>query len=304
MTEYAPVVLFVYNRLPHTIQTLEALQNNALADESDLYIFSDGPKSDHDIEKVEKVRDYIDSATGFRNIYITKRDRNLGLAQSIISGVTEIIKKYGKVVVIEDDLITSSDFLGYMNDGLNYFEDDPRIFSVTGYTPSIEIPSYYKEDIFLFHRISSYGWGTWTNRWDLVDWDIKDFDEFILNQNKRQEFNKGGEDLTAMLLKQMKGNLDSWAIRFTYNCFKRGMYNVYPVYSKVFNTGYDDSGVHGHKTRKYDTVISDRQIRFSECHADEIIEGIMRRFYSKRFYRRLINYLTIMMYVITTRIAC
>ena len=178
----SPILLFVYNRLEHAKKTIEALKNNYLAKESELIIFSDGPKKEKDKNNVEKVRNVIKNIEGFKNVEIKISENNKGLANSIISGVTEIINKSEKVIVLEDDLITHPYFLTYMNEALDYYKNNNKIWSISGYCPPIEIPNNYYNDIFLSPRASSWGWGTWKNRWDLNDWEIKDFDNFIKNK--------------------------------------------------------------------------------------------------------------------------
>ncbi|MDH3269365.1 MAG: glycosyltransferase, partial [Ignavibacteria bacterium] len=194
MDNFAPIVLFVYNRPEHTKRTVESLLNNTLINNSTLFIFSDGPKNDKDLKNVEEVKDYIRTIKGFDKIEIIEREKNFGLANSVISGVTQVIESYGKVIVLEDDMISSPYFLKYMNEVLNFFEYDQRIFSVTGYTFPIKIPEYYKYPVYLSSRSSSWGWGTWKNRWEKADWEIKDFQSFINDKSRVESFNKGGDD--------------------------------------------------------------------------------------------------------------
>ena len=129
----APIVLFVYNRPWHTQQTVEALQKNKLASESELFIYSDDAKNDDARVSVDEVRKYIDNITGFKKITVIKRDKNWGLASSIIDGVTKIVNKYGRIIVLEDDLVTSPYFLKFMNDSLEVYEKRNDVFSVTGF---------------------------------------------------------------------------------------------------------------------------------------------------------------------------
>lgn len=240
----SPIIIFVYKRLWHTQQTLEALRNNRLADKSDLYIYSDYPKDEKAKEGVKAVRDYLKSINGFKKINTIKRERHFGLANSIISGVTEVINKYGKVVVLEDDLVSSPNFLRFMNEALDFYEEDKRIFSVTGYTHPIAIPESYKEQVYLYYRCCSWGWGTWVDRWEKADWQIKDYLLFKNNQKARERFNRGGDDLSTLMDFQMRGKIDSWAIRWCYTLFKNNAYCLYPTVSKIRNIGQDGSGTH------------------------------------------------------------
>ncbi|MBP5592315.1 glycosyltransferase [bacterium] len=255
----APIVLFVYNRPWHTQQTVEALQKNDWAAESDLFIFADGAKTEND-EKVNEVRKYIKTITGFKSITIFEKEKNCGLANSVIAGVAEIINKFGKVIVVEDDIVTSKYFLKFMNEALNFFENDERIFSVSGYTyhaKTMEIPRNYKHDIYLSYRHGSWGWGTWKDRWESVDWDITDFKEFCKNPKLQNAFNRGGADMSNMLKAQMEGKIDSWAIRFDYSLFKQNKFNIRPVKSLVTNVGLDNSGTHTGADEKLITILDD-----------------------------------------------
>ena len=248
----APIVLFVYNRPEHTKRTVESLLNNTLVSKSTLFIFSDGAKSDKDILAVDAVRNFIKTIKGSNKIEIIEREKNFGLANSVIIGVNEVINLSGKAIVLEDDMISSPYFLKYMNEVLNYFEDDQQIFSVTGYTFPIKIPSNYQHSVYLSPRASSWGWGTWKGRWDKVDWEIKDFQSFINDKLRVEYFNNGGDDLTRMLKNSISGKIDSWAVKWSYAHFKNNAYCVYPVKSRVKNIGADKSGVHTSRTKKFD----------------------------------------------------
>lgn len=240
----APVLLFAYKRPWHLKQTVEALQRNILADQSELFIFSDGQKTVAEAKKIAEVRKYIYSIRGFARINIFTQKINQGLANSIITGVTKIIKKYGKVIVLEDDLLSSPNYLKFMNSALNYYEKDKRIFSVTGYNYPIKIPNSYHEQVYLAYRCTSWGWATWRNRWQKVDWMIRDYKEFIKSDCAKREFIKGGEDLTALLEYQMRGFIDSWAIRFCYAHYKNNAFCLHPTVSKIKNIGLEGSGTH------------------------------------------------------------
>ena len=162
----APITLFTYNRPWHTRQTVESLQKNILAEQSEVFIFSDGPKNEEDKKKVEEVRNYIRMINGFKKVTLRERRKNLGLANSVIAGVTEIISKYGKTIVLEDDLFISPYFLQFMNDGLNYYKTEKKVASIHGYV--FPVKRKLPETFFLKHS-GSLGWATWKNRWDLFE---------------------------------------------------------------------------------------------------------------------------------------
>lgn len=243
----APILLFVYNRPEHTKKTIEALRNNYLAKESDVFVFSDGSKNEKTLEKIKEVRNYLktlEEEKYFKKVNIFESNVNKGLANSIIIGVNKIINKHGKVIVLEDDLITHPNFLTFMNESLNFYQFDKKIWSISGYCPPIKIPDNYYDEIFLGPRASSWGWATWKDRWILNDWNINDFNNFIKNKKLQKTFNIGGADMTEMLRSQIEGEIDSWAIRWCYNQFKHNMYTIFPVKSYIDNIGTDGSGTH------------------------------------------------------------
>ncbi len=257
MNKNVPVALFVYNRPKHTQKTIEALARNTLAAETDLYIFSDGYKTQKDRENVEAVRRYVDqvaAADSFRKVNVIKSPCNKGLAESIIVGVTQVINTAGSVIVLEDDLLTAPYFLQYMNNALEYYESDGRIWGVSGY--SSRMKSVIK-DVYFTPRISSWGWATWNSRWDQVDWEVRSYRKFRLHLRKRWAFNRGGKDLSYMLDQQRRGQIDSWAIRFCYSQFELKKYAVFPRISLVRNIGQDGSGTHCREILEDDSFTSE-----------------------------------------------
>ena len=195
----APICLFTYNRLSETQQTVEALKKNFLASKSDLFVFSDGPKNAGAKLKVEDVREYLRSINGFKSVTIFESEENKGLAKSIISGVTQIIKKEGKVIVLEDDLITTPNFLDFMNQALDSFEYNDKVFSISGYTLNLPSLSQHNKDYYFAHRASSWGWATWTNRWESVDWQVRGWQNTLINPYSHYMFGQIGSDMPFML---------------------------------------------------------------------------------------------------------
>lgn len=241
---WAPIVLFTYDRPGHTRQTIEALAANVGARESDLFVYSDGPKAPDDTDSVHEVREYLRSVTGFKSVSVIERERNLGLANSVLAGVTEVLSRSKSAVVMEDDLLTTRNFLAFVNSALSTYERRPDIFSVTGYNYPLKIPAGYRQDAYLSYRSSSWGWGTWRDRWRQVDWAVSDYDEFLRDSRAQEVFRRGGDDLPQMLEMQMSAQLDSWSIRFDYAHYRHSAFCVHPVVSKVQNIGFDGSGVH------------------------------------------------------------
>ncbi len=284
----APIILFVYNRPWHTQQTVEALKKNELAKDSELFIFSDLEKNSDAELKVKEVRDYIKAIDGFKMVKIIKRDSNFGLAKSVISGVTEIINEYGKVIIMEDDLLTSETFLDYMNNALENFKDDRKIFGITGYNhpPKLmNIPGDYKADIYFNPRAGSWSWATWKDRWDSADWEVADYDNFKNDKKARELFNSGGSDMSRMLDDQMNGKIDSWAIRWCFTVFKNDALYVYPIKSYVDNIGLDGTGVHCGKVEdgKYENRILNRKKKLSLPESVSMNKEIMDNF--RNIYR-------------------
>lgn len=256
INEPAPIIVFVYNRPEHTKKTIDALKENILAQESNLFIFSDGPKTGEE-KKVKEVRNYLKEITGFKNIRIIEREENLGLAQSVILGVTDVVSQYGKVIVLEDDIICTQYFLLYMNTALKKYEENKKVYSVSGY-------SYLKErykgnipDTYFLNIISSWSWGTWADRWEWFEASAKGYQRLRWDFFLRRKFNYDNTcNYYTMIIRQMMQKkqkngkkIDSWAIRWYWTCFKNNGVNLYPRDSFVENIGFDGSGVHcGKKT--------------------------------------------------------
>lgn len=273
--ELAPICLFVYNRIDETKQCLKALQDNFLARKSILYIFSDGPKkSKEDRESINALRIYLkNEIKGFKKVEIIESNTNKGLANSIIEGVNTVLSKFEKVIVLEDDLIVTRNFLDYMNQGLSFYESNSNIISISGYTPSLKsLKDIESTEVFYHNRISSWGWAIWRDRWNLVQWDLKeDVKELKKNKTLREKFNQGGSDLSKMLINHYDKKLNSWAVRFAYHQFKYGKLTVYPVKSKLFSIGFSKRATHTHVSRRFKTNPDKsnlRQFDFKECPVD------------------------------------
>jgi len=237
-----PIVLFVYNRPDHTRQTLDALAANLLANESELFIYSDAPKNQEAAEGVQAVRSLIKNVQGFKSVTVMERDKNWGLANSIIDGVTSIVNQYGKVIVLEDDMVTSPYFLTYMNDALNLYENDDRVASIHGYIYPVgkKLPDYY-----FFRGADCWGWAAWKRSWDIFNPDA----QFLMNEIKSQKLERlfnfnNSYDYIGMLRAQIEDKISSWAIRWYASAFLADKYTLYPGISFVKNIGIDGSGTH------------------------------------------------------------
>ena len=250
----APVALFVYNRPWHTRKTVETLQKNELAENSALFIFSDAPKKPEAEETVRKVREYIRTISGFRSVSIVEREKNLGLANSIIDGVTATVNKYGRIIVLEDDLVTSPYFLTYMNEALEKFADDDRVVSVHGYVYPVEqsLP-----EAFFLPGADCWGWATWQRGWACFNDDGQSLLDELKRRNLIRAFDfNGAYSFSKMLEAQIKGANDSWAVRWYASAFLAGKLTLYPGRSLVHNIGNDNSGTHCGESANLDAELS------------------------------------------------
>lgn len=240
----APIALFVYNRPEHTRKTVEALKKNSLAKDSDLIIFSDAPKNPEAAAAVRDVREYILQIDGFKTVKIIERDKNWGLANSIIDGVTSVVNAHGRIIVLEDDLIVTLYFLDFMNRSLEKYQDEQQVIQVSGYMYPVKVD--IEEDALFLPLCTSWGWATWQRAWQLFDPDAKGYVLVKADRALRKRFNlDGAYDYFAMLEDQLAGRIDSWAIRWYLSTFLFEGLTLYPKQSLVFNTGLDGSGTHG-----------------------------------------------------------
>lgn len=281
----APIVLFVYNRPEHTKRTLDCLSLNAHAAESDLFIFSDGPKSPDDKEKIDRVRSILGEENRFKSVSLNLKPENIGLADSVIEGVSEIIDRFGKVIVVEDDIYTANNFLSFLNNALNQFENTKSVYSISGYGYPIQVPDYFRDDVYLFERSCSWGWATWKDRWDSCRWNLDESESIFSDKKIQKQFNAGGNDLTEILKKYLFGVIDSWAIRWAFCHFENEAFCLYPRKSFVSNAGMDGSGTHFRKRTNYLAVVLDERFTINSLPAkpfrDELInsrvKGLLKR---------------------------
>lgn len=236
----APILLFVYNRPNHVRRTVEALQKNTLAAESILYIYSDAARTPEQEETVQEVRKYIHSVNGFKEINIIERNENWGLARSIIDGVTTRIKEYGRVIVLEDDLITAPYFLQFMNDALETYKDEEKVGHIQGcdFTQDTSLP-----DTFLIKWTGSWGWATWERAWKHFNPDGKALLKELESRKLTYTFDFNGKyGYTRMLRRQIEGKNNSWAIRWNASLFLKDILSLNVGKSLVQNEGFDGSG--------------------------------------------------------------
>jgi GT2 family glycosyltransferase len=244
MADLAPILLFVYNRPDHTRRSLAALAANPLAIDSDLIIYADGPRKPEHREAVEAVRRLVRNARGFKSVEIVEREANFGLAKSIISGVSEVCTAHDRIIVVEDDLIVSPSFLGFLNEGLIRYRDDPGVFQISAYAYPAHDQS--TSQAFFLPMISCWGWATWSRAWAKFDPAMSALNRLDADPVARRRFNVDNTyDYYGMACQQRRGEIDSWGIRWHLSLFDRGGLVLYPRESLVYNAGVDASGTHG-----------------------------------------------------------
>jgi Glycosyl transferase family 2 len=259
MQNLAPVALFVYNRPEHTRRTLNYLQKNLLAEESRLFIFSDGPKTDADQVKVEQVRQLAKEATGFKSVKLITRKENLGLANSIISGVTQLVNEYGKIIVFEDDLLSSPYTLQYFNESLNRYVNEEKVMHIGAYMYNLADKKLPQS--FFYRAASSWGWATWARAWKDFEPDI---DKLIgqFDKQKIQQFSIEGHMNFWKQMQEFKtGKNNSWAIRWYASIFLKNGVTLNPSRSLINNIGHDGSGVHSNIEDIYHVQITRNPVK-------------------------------------------
>lgn len=293
MAKLAPVVITVFNRADHTEQTLKALENNLLASETEVHIFSDYWDRDEDKPKVLAVREVIGKNWKFKKTVLHEATKRRKLGSSVINAVDRILADHDAAIVMEDDLITSSSFLKYMNGMLAKYASEPKVGSIAGYSHNAQImniPEGYNFETYFCPRPSSWGWATWANRWNIVDWDVSDFGEFSKDKQGIKKFEIAGGDLFAMLKSQQEGETNSWAIRWAYHHYKHALLSVYPIISYINNIGLDGSGSNFKGTERpyYANDILNREGSLSLPPEIEINTKLLKSF--KRVYAQDLRY--------------
>jgi hypothetical protein len=238
----SPICLFTYNRLEETKKTVYALKQNDLANQSDLFIFSDGWKNEIERLKIEKVRSFLKTIVGFKTIIVFESPINKGLANSIIDGVTKVIDNYGKVIVLEDDIITSKGFLKYMNEGLDYYSNNKRVMQISAFM--FPIDSTDLPDTFFYQANTCWGWGTWKDAWKLYNGDANGLlNELKLKGISWSTFNSmQGKEFQKQLLNNINGHLNTWAVKWHATIILNGGNVVHPKVSYVSNIGFAGNG--------------------------------------------------------------
>lgn len=280
---FAPVVLFVYARADHTQRTLNALAANPEAKETDLIIYADAARHDKDSANVQAVRDVISHVSGFKSVTLQLREHNVGLAQNIIEGVTHVCQQYGRVIVLEDDIVTSPAFLGFMNAALDKYQTEPKVWHISGWNYPISSDQPLPET-FLWRTMNCWGWATWADRWQHFKKEpVQLVDSW--NANEIQRFNLDGTcDFWSQVTANHQGKLNTWAIFWYATIFANNGLCLNPTRSFVINIGHDGSGENCGTEDVYKT---DLENRFNQGWPIELSEHHLAVSLVKDFYQSL-----------------
>lgn len=239
----APIAFFAYKRPEHTRRSLESLAKNHGAESSELFVFCDGIKKPEDKEAIQQVRNVVRSQQWCGKVHIIEREQNMGLAKSVIHGVTDLCGKYGRVIVLEDDLILSPFFLEYMNKALDFYEAESEIIQISGHMFPVKLTS--ANDTVLLPFTTSWGWATWKRAWQHFDPEMSGYKLLSNNRKLKYKFNLNNSyPYFNMLESQINGDIDSWAIRWYLSTFIINGLTLYPIRTLVENIGFDGSGTH------------------------------------------------------------
>ncbi|OGU29155.1 MAG: glycosyl transferase [Ignavibacteria bacterium GWA2_35_9] len=282
MNSLAPIILFVYNRPEYTRQTIESLKKSQFASGSELFIYSDAAKTEKDKKLVAEVRDYIKTINGFRKVIIKESKENKGLALSITSGVSEILNKYDNAIILEDDLELSPFFLKYMNEALSLYEKEEDVISIHGYVYPVKkkLP-----ETFFLRGADCWGWATWKRGWKFYEDNASKLLSEITSKNLKDEFDfNRSYPYTKMLKNQIKGEINSWAIKWYASAFVNNKLTLYPGKSLVRNVGTTVSSTHFEETNVYDVELSEVPVNVKNI---EIKESVKEKKIFEEYFRSI-----------------
>lgn len=278
----APIGISTYTRINHLKQTIEALQKNTFAKESELYIFSDAPRSG-DEEIVAKVREYIHTIDGFKEVHIVERKTN-GIIANNRGGIKQLLDEYGRMIFMEDDIVTAPGFLHFINDALNFYKDYKNILSVTGHTPNLNYFNSSSHDVYLSTLSGSWGTGYWREKYILVK-DIPSWAEILQDKKTLKNLKDMGSNMLPMIRSESRHQIDAFDVKACYLCAKYGYTNVLPTKTLVKNIGLDGSGVHCGNSNLYSNDLLSNKVSFNmieELRIDNNALTECKKFYSKK----------------------
>lgn len=295
----SPTALFVYNRPEHTRRALASLAASEGARETDLVVFSDAPRNEAARAGVGAVRELVQRAEGFRSVEVVQRAENMGSRCSIIDGITTMLRRHGRAIFIEDDLVLSPHALVYLDHCLQRYAEQPNIMAACAYSyPArmMRIPAGYEFDVYFSTGFFPWGWASWQRVLPFLDWSAAGHEQMLQSPTLRRAFSRVGEDLPELLRRQQRGELDDWVLPFTYSQFRNHFLTVSPVRSLVDNIGHDGSGLHCEDTQLFRNDVSKPWMpaRFPDVvFIDEEMTAAARAAHSRSLYfrarRRLID---------------
>ena len=278
----APIVLFVYNRLHHTQRTVNSLANNLLAIQSELFIYSDAPANEKEKENVTEVREYLKKIEGFKNIHIIEQDTNIGLPNSISFAVTHIVNKFGKVIVVEDDIVTSPYFLTFMNDSLEYYKNNKKVWHISGWNFPIDTNGL--EDTFFWRAAQVWGWATWSDRWMHYkkdpDYLIDTFSDYDIYKYNLDDVMLRWEN---EIIRNQEGTLNTWAAFWYATIYKNNGLCLQASQTFVENIGRDGTGTTNGKDIENlfsSDILCNKKIKFT----DNVKENDIAVYKIKKFW--------------------
>ena len=247
----APIGISTYIRIDHLRQTVNALLKNELADQSVVYFFSDAPQEGHE-RQVAQVREYIRTVKGFSEVVLIERKSNSRVFNNR-EGMRSVLQKHGRIIFLEEDIVTAPGFLRYMNESLEFYQHNPKVLSVIGYCPPISIPHDLRSDNFFLKRFSAWGFGTWSHKFDPFGFQISETEvsKVFGSIRLRARFKSRGVDMLDMLKREVRGDIDALDVKVMFSNFLNDTYCSYPTESFVQNIGFDGTGVHCGVTNKF-----------------------------------------------------
>ncbi len=269
------IVIFVYNRKQHLERTVEALEKNDTALSLPLVIYSDGPRGEQDLKKVNEVRTYLRTINKFQSISIVEQRENLGLARSVILGVTETLKKYSSAIILEDDIECDPHTIEFFLQALEKYRDNRKVFSISANSQTkmpLKLKHHYPFDVFFTQRMMCWGWATWRDRWDKNDWDKGKVEALISDAKQVKNYRaQVGEDSFQRLKSWNNGKIDAWACRWIFGHYAQNAYSIVPIKSLTKNIGLDGSGTNcgiaildGIDRQSHDREAADSVFRFPQ----------------------------------------
>lgn len=286
MKGLAPIVVFVYNRPVHTQHMLKALANNDLAQESEIFIYADGPKenaNEKTIKAIQEVFHIINNVTGFKKVTVIKRTANYGLAANIAEGVTEVVNKFGKVIVLEDDIRTAPYFLSYMNQALDLYQDEEKVMHISGYMYPNAAHAGLPET-FCYNVPLCWGWATWSRAWKNYNDDAVDLWKQLFKRNDWKNYDAfGGQYLSSQLAQNISGKIKTWFVKWHSSVFLLDGLTIYPKISLVDNIGFDDSGENNKSTTVFTVSKLANHIKVDKVplEINQQAEKVFKDFYSQ-----------------------